>query len=59
MSVGPLLEYMELAERNNLRTRKAVLKHLRQIPDGTKLAHWLLERDPKSWQKYLGEIEML
>lgn len=56
---GALLEYMELAERNNPRTRKAVLKHLRQLPDRTKLAHWLLERDPKSWKKYLEKIEVL
>lgn len=54
-----LVEYIELAERNNLRTRKAVLRHLRQLPDRQKLAHWLLERDPKSWQKYLGEIQVL
>lgn len=54
-----LIEYMELAERNNFRTRKAVLRHLRQLPDRKRLAHWLLERDPKSWQKYLEEIEVL
>lgn len=50
---------MELAERDNFRTRKAVLRHLRQLPDRKKLAHWLLERDPKSWQKYLEEIQVL
>jgi hypothetical protein len=54
-----LIEYIELAERNNLRTRKAVLRHLRQLPDRQKLAHWLLERDPKSWQKYLEEIQVV
>jgi hypothetical protein len=54
-----LIQFMELAEQNDLRTRKAVLRHLRQLPDRKKLAHWLLERDPKSWQKYLEKIQAL
>jgi predicted fused transcriptional regulator/phosphomethylpyrimidine kinase len=54
-----LIEYMELAEQHNFRTRKTLLRHLRQLPDRTKLAHWLLERDPKSWEKYLRKIEVL
>jgi hypothetical protein len=54
-----LIQYMELAEQNDLRTRKAVLRHLRQLPGRKKLAHWLLERDPNSWRTYLEKIEVL
>jgi hypothetical protein len=54
-----LIEYMELAEQHNFLTRKALLRHLRQLPDRKKLAHWLLERDPKSWRTYLEKIEVL
>lgn len=53
-----LVQYMELAEGNELRTRKAVLRHLRQLPDREKLAHWLLERDPENWHTYLGEVQV-
>lgn len=54
-----LIQFMELAERNDLRTRKALLRHLGRLPDRTKLAHWLLERDPESWRDYLEKIQAL
>jgi hypothetical protein len=54
-----LIEYMELAEQHNFLTRKALLRHLRQLPDRKKLAYWLLDRDPKTWQGYLEEIQVL
>jgi hypothetical protein len=53
-----LVQYMELAERSDLQTRKALLRHLRELPDRRKLAHWLLERDPDSWQTYLEKIQV-
>ena len=50
-----LREYLELAEREGLLTRRAMIKYLLSHPDRPRLEEWLLGRDGDAWERYFGE----
>jgi DNA-binding transcriptional ArsR family regulator len=47
-------EYLQLARRERLETRRALLKYLRRLPDREQLDKWLNEFGGDSWRRYLA-----
>lgn len=51
-------EYLQLAEREGLETRRALLTHLREHPDRDRLAAWLVETDEGTWSRFFEQREL-
>lgn len=49
------IQYMELATRQEFKTRRALLRYLRGLEDKKKLAEWLRERARENWDEFLEE----
>lgn len=50
-----LAEYLGLAGRENIQTRRAMLRHLRRHPDRSRLEEWLRDNGEPGWADYLDE----
>lgn len=48
-------EYLELAAREGFKTRRRLLRYLREHPDSQRLNDWLMEVDEATWAKFFSE----
>lgn len=51
-----LSQFLTLAEREDLSSRRAVLRYLERHPDRSKLISWLKENGGTAWEPFLQEI---
>lgn len=51
-----LSQYLTLAERESLVSRKAVLRYLKRHPERDKLISWLAENGGAAWEPFLQEL---
>lgn len=50
-----LNEYLQLAAREGLETRRAMLRYLNHHPDRDRLSGWLIETDEQEWGKFFAD----